>query len=145
METVSGVIALILAVPLWFLYHKLFRVHYRNNNVIIPILGELLGAFITAQVIVGAAGSIAVNIGTFILNVIFNYIIPLWFVWLVSALIWRFIRARKGVTEEPKGLGIIFNYAFVCMNKFPGALRVIMYLIIMGFGLLKILFLLGLE
>ena len=31
------------------------------------------------------------------------------------------------------------------MNKFPGALRVIMYLIIMGFGLLKIMFLLGLE
>ena len=145
METVSGIIALVLAVPLWFLYHKMFRVRYNNHNIIIPILGELLGAYFTALVIVKLAGSIAVSVGMFILNIMFNYIIPVWFIWLVSALIWKFVRTRKGVTEEPKGFGVFFNYAFICMNKFPGVLRIIMYVTILGFGLLKFLFLLGLK
>jgi len=52
MENIAVILGLILAIPLWFLFHKLFyRVYF--GNVFFKIIGELLGAWFVGYLIAG--------------------------------------------------------------------------------------------
>ena len=53
MDTLQIILSVILAIPLWRLYHKVFIVFYRD--VFWGVLGEIGAAWLTAYILVGVA------------------------------------------------------------------------------------------
>lgn len=66
MDSAAMLVGLILAIPLWRLYHKIFAVYYRD--VLWGILGEIFGAIVTgyfiAKFVFWALGGIAAAVWT---------------------------------------------------------------------------------
>ena len=50
MDTIKGILIIILAIPLWILYHKIFTVYY--TDLFRGLLKEVVGALFTSFLIV---------------------------------------------------------------------------------------------
>ena len=90
MENVTVVFGLILAVPLWFLYHRIFTVYY--TNLFRGILGEVIGAVFTGILLLG-------NLFRFLIGALVTILkiaVPIVLVLAVILAIGYFVKKKKG-------------------------------------------------
>lgn len=95
-ENITVILAFILAIPLWILYHKIFTVIY-HRNLLFAILGEFMGALLTgyflAQFLVylfGALIAFLLKILLFLLKAALTIGAVSAAVWIISFLIFLF-------------------------------------------------------
>ena len=151
LDVVQFVVAVAIAIPLWRLYHKIFKVYYFNHPVE-AVVGELIGAlvcgFLISELLFNVLGGVMYGIGQILYGIVyfvFNFIFPIISLWLVIALIWIYHRKVNGITTEPSTLEKMFYATIGRINAFPEGVAAIIYVGVIGCGMLKILFLLGLE
>lgn len=95
-EKVTVILAFILAVPLWILYHKVFTVVYRGD-LLYAILGELFGAlftgFLLAQLLVHLFGAVIIfllKVLIFLFKVVFIISLISVALWMISFIVFLF-------------------------------------------------------
>lgn len=100
MDSAAMLVGLILAIPLWRLYHKIFTVFY--HDVFWGILGEIFGAIVTgyfiAKFIFWALGGIAAAVWK-ILEPILGIALIIASIYLLVMYIWllfQMIKKKKG-------------------------------------------------
>ena len=96
MESVAVVFGLILAIPLWILYHKLFTVYY--TDLLRGIMYELFGAAFTGIALSFILFSVLGNIlGFFVrtLVTILKIVIPIILILAIIAVIGYFVGKKK--------------------------------------------------
>ena len=94
MDSLHMILSVILAIPLWWLYHKVFIVFYRD--VFWGVLGEIGAAWLTAYILVGVA---FMALGG-ILNVVGKILAVLLKVGLVLAVIGGILWVAAKVTKN---------------------------------------------
>lgn len=94
MDTLQMILSVILAIPLWRLYHKVFIVFYRD--VFWGVLGEIGAAWLTAYILVGVAFT---ALGS-ILGVVGKILVVLLKVGLVLAVIGGVLWVAAKVTKD---------------------------------------------
>ena len=86
-ENITLILAFILAIPLWILYHKIFTVIY-HRNLLFAILGEFMGALLTgyflAQFLVYLFGALI----AFLLKILLFLLKATLMIGAVSAAVW---------------------------------------------------------
>ena len=97
MENVTIVFGLILAVPLWFLYHRIFTVYY--TNLFRGILGEVIGAVFTGILISQVLFLLLGNLFRFLIGALVTILkiaVPIVLVLAVILAIGYFVKKKKG-------------------------------------------------
>lgn len=115
MDNAALIVGLILAIPLWRLYHKIFTVFYRD--VFWGIIGEIFGAIVTgyiiAKIVFSVFGSVAAVIWT-ILEPVLMIAVFAASIYLLAMFLWVFKHRKKsaatGETSEPAYTGIAGSF-----------------------------------
>ena len=94
MDSLHMILSVILAIPLWRLYHKVFIVFYRD--VFWGVLGEIGAAWLTAYILVGVAFMVLGGI----LSVVGKILAVLLTVGLVLAVIGGILWVAAKVTKN---------------------------------------------
>lgn len=149
MDNAALIVGLILAIPLWRLYHKVFVVFYRD--AFWGILGEIFGAIVTGYIIATIAfsvfGSVAAAIWT-ILEPVLMIAVFAASIYLLVMFLWVFKHRKRntatGETSEPAYTGIAGSF-YKTWNflKRKGETAILLAVFIVFFGIFGICMRLG--